>query len=149
MLPFQQENLLGAAFDLEGNLAQLQRGKNTKLSWKPGFVLDEIWAFLPPPRAQTPGLPGSVLSASVGHGGDVAFGLAGLGAATMGETLQRADFGDVPGRWRPCGEGFESFVLLTVKFRCLQRCREVPLGNRAESFHLFFFFFSLLLLLEN
>lgn len=76
--------MFGAEFDLEGNLAQLQRGKNAKLSWKPGFVLDEIWAFLPPPHAQTPGLAGSVLSAGVGHGGDVAFGLTGLGAAATG-----------------------------------------------------------------
>lgn len=91
-----------AEFDLEGNLAQLQRGKNMKLSWKPGFVLDEIWAFLPLPCVlvgllKTPGLAVNVLSAGVGQGRDV-FGVTGLGAAMVGKTLQRADFGDVPSR---------------------------------------------------
>lgn len=72
-----------------------------KLSWKPGFVLDEIWAFLPPRvlvgLLKTPGLAVNVLFAGVGQGRDV-FGVAGLGAAMVGKTLQRADFGDVPSR---------------------------------------------------
>lgn len=80
-----------AEFDLEGNLAQLQRGTNTKLSWKPGFVLDEIWALLPPPCVlvgllETPGLAMSVLCWRGAGKGCGVWGH-GLGGAMPGETL--------------------------------------------------------------
>ena len=70
----------------------------------------------------------------------MAVGLTPLGAAAMGETLGRADFGVVPGRPCPWGEA--------LKHECDCRVSALAGAHRgAGSCRLFVF--SLLLLLEN